>query len=98
VDSYQSRYVVNYPADPKMTRITEYKKLSQQEDDSSLKGITAIGREYPGQYREEGFDVPYYPIFKKESSDVLPKYFEEADKIENLIYIGRLAENKYKQM
>ena len=98
VDSFQSRYVVNYPADPQMTRITEYKKLSQQEDDKTLEGKTAIGREYPGQYGEDGFDEPYYPIFKKDQSDILPKYFKEADSIENLIYIGRLAENKYKQM
>lgn len=99
IDSFQKRAVTNYPADKKMTRITEYKKLSQQ-DLAKLKGITTIGKEYPGKFDENSkeFNIPCYPIYTKEELENHKKYINESKKIKNLYLLGRLAEYKYKQM
>lgn len=100
IDSFQKRPVVNYPAHPKMTRITEYKKLSQQEHESLLRDKTTIGREYPGEYSKnsKNFPDPYYPVIKKDGINPAEAYFKEAKEINNLYLLGRLAEYKYKQM
>lgn len=96
---YNSRYVVNYPAHPTMTRITDYKLLSQQESDSEAIGTT-IGKEYPGDYKRGSIDYPepYYPINNDVNNGIVNLYIEETKKIPNLIVLGRLAEYKYKQM
>ncbi|CRX36960.1 / rfbD / putative UDP-galactopyranose mutase /:439595 Forward [Candidatus Hepatoplasma crinochetorum] len=99
VDSFQKRAITNYPADEKMTRITEYKKLSQQNLEK-LRGITTIGKEYPGKFDENSkeFNIPCYPIYTKKELENHKKYINEAKKINNLYLLGRLAEYKYKQM
>ncbi len=96
---YNSRYVVNYPNHPTMTRITDYKLLSQQKNDPSVIG-TVIGKEYPGQYKREDkdFSEPYYPINNNENDSLVDLYTKRANKIPNLKLIGRLAQYKYKQM
>lgn len=96
---YNTRYVVNYPSHPTMTRITDYKLLSQQEDDSSVNGTT-IGKEYPGQYKRgsEEFPEPYYPINNEVNDSIVNNYLERVESIENLKVIGRLSQYKYKQM
>ncbi len=96
---YNSRYVVNYPADPIMTRITDYRLLSQQIEDNSIIGTT-IGREYPGQYdsKSKDFFEPYYPINNESNDAIVKTYLGRVDEISNLKVIGRLAEYKYKQM
>ncbi len=96
---YNSRYVVNYPAHESMTRITDYRLLSQQRDDSSIIGTT-IGKEYPGDYERgsKDFSEPYYPINNETNNAIVSSYLDEVKKIPNLIAIGRLAEYKYKQM
>ena len=96
---YNSRYVVNYPNHPTMTRITDYRLLSQQKLDSNAKGTT-IGREYPGAYNRDSvdFNEPYYPINNKKNDNIVNEYLNKVKSIDNLIVLGRLAEYKYKQM
>lgn len=99
-DEFQKRAVVNYPSHPTTTRITEYKKLSQQLNDVNLFGYTTIGKEFPGEYQRESTDFfePYYPILRRDVKNPIDIYNEEIQKTSNLKLIGRLAEYKYKQM
>ncbi len=95
---YNSRYVVNYPAHPTMTRITDYRLLSQQENEDIIG--TTIGKEYPGEYRRGSneFPEPYYPINNDVNDSIVSNYQIRASKISNLKLVGRLAQYKYKQM
>lgn len=88
LDSYQDAPVVNYPNDYDFTRITEFKKLTDQKSDK-----TTIVREYPTWDGE-----PYYPIPTKECSEQYDKYKAECDNLKNVIFLGRLAEYKYYNM
>lgn len=99
VDSFQKRIVVNYPDDPKMTRITEYKKFPNT-NSPRIKGITIIGKEFPGAYSENSkkFNIPCYPIYISNELENYKKYANESNKVENLFILGRLVEYKYKQM
>ncbi len=92
-DSFQNASVVNYPADLHFTRITEYKKLTQQ---NNLKG-TVIGKEYPGQYDSTSprFFNPCYPISNIETTNTYNKYLQELKKVKNLYCLGRLGQYKY---
>ena len=96
VDSFQQVGVVNYPADPTMTRITEYKKMSLQ----NIKNITTISKEYPGQFdlNSQQFNTRYYPIVNEKNTNLYCQYQDLAKQISNLHLIGRLAEYKYYDM
>lgn len=87
---YQPAVVVNYPNDYDFTRITEFKKLGDQDV-----GKTTIGIEYPGN---EGFIA--WPVLDKRNKEVFQKYWEEAEKLrkENIYFVGRLAEYRYYDM
>ncbi len=81
--------VVNYvESEPAFTRITEYKYLTGQDKNS-----TSISKEYP---QSEG--EPYYPIPTEENRKRYLLYKEKADKLNNVIFLGRLAEYKYFNM
>jgi UDP-galactopyranose mutase len=90
-ESYQPSAVVNYP-DLKypFTRITEFKKLTQQKHKK-----TTIGIEYPG---DEGFVA--YPFLDEKNKKIFKKYWQEAEKLQkkNIYFLGRLAEYKYYNM
>jgi UDP-galactopyranose mutase len=90
-ESYQPSAVVNYP-DLKypFTRITEFKKLTQQKHKK-----TTIGIEYPG---DEGFVA--YPFLDEKNKKIFQKYWQEAKKLQkkNIYFVGRLAEYKYYNM
>ena len=94
-NSYQPTAVVNYPADPKITRITEYKKMS-----NSISDKTIISLETPGQYdlKSHLFSTPYYPLNKKDTNLLHIKYENEVKKYENFYPVGRLATFKYINM
>ncbi len=89
---YQEAPVVNYPNDYDFTRITEFKHIHPVKSDK-----TTILKEYPKAYRPN-VDIPYYPVFTKENQELYNKYKEEADKFENLVLVGRLAEYRYYDM
>lgn len=54
---------------------------------------TTIVKEYP---KEKG--EPYYPIPRKENVDLYNLYKKEADKLDNIYFVGRLAKYKYANM
>ena len=85
---FQDAPVVNYPNDQPYTRITEFKYLTGQQHEK-----TSIVYEYP---RAEG--DPYYPIPRKENSDLYLKYRALADARPDVHFVGRLATYKYYNM
>jgi len=88
-ESYQPAAVVNYPdLKYKFTRITEFKKISQQ-----MNKKTTIGIEYPG---EEGFLA--WSLLDKGNIKKLKEYQQEARKFKNIYFVGRLSEFKYFDM
>jgi UDP-galactopyranose mutase len=89
---YQEAPVVNYPNDYDFTRITEFKHIHPVKSDK-----TTILKEYPKAY-QPNVDIPYYPVFTKENQELYSKYKEEANKFENLVLVGRLAEYRYYDM
>ncbi|MCQ3915279.1 MAG: hypothetical protein MJ195_00555 [Mycoplasmoidaceae bacterium] len=95
-DKYQDVAVVNYPADPSMTRITEFKLMTFQK----VNGVTTISKEYPGQFdlKSKDFNVRYYPIINKENQDLYNKYVAEFSKYNNFYPLGRLSQYKYFDM
>lgn len=95
-ESFQPASVVNYPGDEPFTRITEFKKLTEQK----LSGATCILREYPAPYQpgSERAGLPFYPIANPETAALYARYRSELDKIPNLFLCGRLAEYKYYNM
>jgi len=89
--NYQPSAVVNYP-DLKypFTRITEFKKLTQQKHKK-----TTIGIEYSG---DEGFVS--WPFLDEKNKKIFKKYWQKAEKLQkkNIYFLGRLAEYKYYNM
>lgn len=89
---YQSNACVNYPCNYDFTRIHEYKYYL---DDKSEK--TVIAKEYSEAF-ELGKNERYYPIPKDENTVLYNKYSEEAKKLSNVYFLGRLGDYKYYDM
>jgi len=90
-ESYQPVSVINYPdLKYKFTRITEFKKLTQQKHKK-----TTIGFECSGK---EGFMA--WPFLDEKNKTIFKKYWQEAKKLkkENIYFVGRLAEYRYYDM
>ncbi|MCZ7603728.1 MAG: UDP-galactopyranose mutase [Melioribacteraceae bacterium] len=80
---------INYTgSDVEFTRVVEHKHLSGQKSDR-----TTISKEYPTFYGE-----PFYPIPNDMNNKIYDKYKKESEKINNVIFAGRLAEYKYYNM
>lgn len=92
-DSFQPAPVVAYPQEEGYTRITEYKKLPQQDGEGSSYAI-----EYPLPYDPQQTTEPYYPVLTEESQQQYAKYRELAAGIPSLYCCGRLADFKYCNM
>ena len=91
-DSFQGNIAVNYTDhDHPYTRIVEHKYF---EFGSQPK--TVITKEYSQEWKP-GME-PYYPVNDERNSAVYEKYKAEADKLENVMFCGRLAEYKYYDM
>ncbi|MDF2542194.1 MAG: hypothetical protein K0S47_1912 [Herbinix sp.] len=87
-EDYQEAPVVNYPNDYDYTRITEFKKLTWQENKK-----TTICKEFPCDEGE-----PYYPFPTKECKEQFEHYEEEMKRENKVIFLGRLAEYRYYNM
>lgn len=85
---YQPVSQVNYPHDYDFTRIVEIKHATGQQHHK-----TTIVREYPMAEGE-----PYYPIPMPRNEELYKSYKEEAEKLDNIYFVGRLAEYKYYNM
>jgi len=88
VEQYQNAAVVNYPNDHSYTRITEFKHFYFQRHHK-----TTICYEYPSS---EG--APYYPIPNPESREIYCKYKKEAERLDDVYFVGRLAQYRYLNM
>lgn len=90
--NYQGVAVMNYTdAETPYTRIIEHKhfEFGQQEK-------TVISKEYSSEWKDDS--EPYYPINNEKNNALYQQYKELADKEENTIFGGRLAEYKYYDM
>jgi UDP-galactopyranose mutase len=90
--SYQENIVINYPNEHEYTRITEYKKFYPDLPNFN-QDKTVICKEIPGIW-----DVEAYPVESAENLAILEKYREEANQLENVYFLWRLANFKYLDM
>ncbi len=88
VEYYQEAATVNYPNDYDFTRISEFKHLTGQ-----IHPWTTIAREYPTSSGE-----PYYPIPTAANQELYIRYKNEADKLDSVHFVGRLAQYRYFSM
>lgn len=88
VSKYQEVGTVNYPNDYEFTRITEFRHLTGQHDESS-----SIVREYPNADGDA-----YYPIPAPRNQLLYKRYVELAQARRDVTFVGRLAEYKYYNM
>ncbi len=97
IPNYQGNAVVNYTErEVPYTRVIEHKHFEmfgQQVYDCPR---TVISREYSTEWKD-GME-PYYPVNDKANSNLYAKYKELADKEQDVIFGGRLAEYKYYDM
>ena len=88
VSVYQQAPVVNYPNEQLYTRVTEFKYLTGQEH-----AKTSIVFEFPKSQGDA-----YYPVPRKENTELYTKYKALADRTPNVNFVGRLATYKYYNM
>lgn len=89
VRHYQENSVVNYPGmEVGFTRIIEYKHFGNQQTEK-----TTIVREYTTDDGE-----PYYPVPNARNRKIYQRYKEEADRLKDIYFVGRLANYKYFNM
>lgn len=92
VENFQGNAVVNYTErEIPYTRIIEHKHF---EFGSQPK--TVISKEYPTEW-VEGLE-PYYPINDEKNNALYEKYKQEASKLKNVFFGGRLGMYKYFDM
>lgn len=89
VSFFQENSVVNYPGqEVDFTRIIEYKHFGNQKSDK-----TTIVREFTTAEGE-----PYYPVPNAKNQAIYEKYRQEAQKLADVHFVGRLANYKYFNM
>jgi UDP-galactopyranose mutase len=86
--SFQAVGTVNYPNDYAYTRTTEFKYLTGQAHPQ-----TSLVYEYPTDKGD-----PYYPVPRAENQALYKKYQAEADALEHVTFVGRLATYRYYNM
>lgn len=95
--NYQGNAVVNYiDCEVPYTRIIEHKHFEMFGQDIYSCPKTVISREYSVEW-ELGMES-YYPVNDRRNSDLYARYQALAEKEENMIFGGRLAEYKYYDM
>lgn len=88
-DSFQINSVINYPNTEKFTRITEFNKFLFIKNSTSI-----ITKEYSSW--KEGFMA--YPVQSLDNQKIIDMYLDETKKLNNIHFVGRLAECKYYNM
>ena len=92
--NFQIATVENYPNDFDFTRITEFKKLLNEESN-----YTTIAREFPIPYNPKNPDLnPFYPMKNKANEELFEKYQTKLREFPNVVLAGRLAQYKYFNM
>lgn len=94
ISDYQGTAVMNY-ADQEIpyTRIHEFKHYHPEREQTKQ---TVTYREY-SKFCKEG-DEPYYPVATTENVNMMKKYSKECEKLDNVIFGGRLGTYKYIDM
>ena len=91
--NYQGNAVINYTDfEIPYTRIIEHKHF--EFDTTSPK--TIISKEYSTKWKKG--NEPYYPINDDKNNNLYLKYKEEADRLSNVYFGGRLGQYKYFDM
>lgn len=94
--NHQGNAVINYTeAEVPYTRIIEHKHF-EIENPAWSKDVTFISKEYSTEWKE-GME-PFYPVNDEKNSEIYKKYKALADKEENVLFGGRLAQYKYYDM
>ena len=95
--NYQGNAVVNYTErEVPFTRAIEHKHFEMFGTEVYDCPKTVISKEYSTEWKD-GME-PYYPVNDKQNSELYAQYKALADKEENVIFGGRLAEYKYYDM
>lgn len=95
--NYQGNAVVNYTErEVPYTRVIEHKHFEMFGAEVYENPKTVISKEYSTEWKD-GME-PYYPVNDKLNSELYAQYKALADKEENVIFGGRLAEYKYYDM
>ena len=95
--NYQGNAVVNYTErEVPYTRVIEHKHFEMFGTEVYDCPKTVISKEYSTEWKD-GME-PYYPVNDKQNSELYTQYKALADKEENVIFGGRLAEYKYYDM
>ncbi len=95
--NYQGNAVVNYTErEVPYTRIIEHTHFEMFGQEVYGNPKTVISKEYSTEWKP-GME-PYYPVNDKQNTELYAKYKELADKEQNVIFGGRLAEYKYYDM
>ena len=90
---FQGTSVINYCDDTvPHTRITEHKHFTPWEQHEK----TICFKEYSKETTQD--DVPFYPKRLAADKALLAKYRQEADQLNNLSFLGRLATYRYMDM
>ena len=87
-ERFQDVGTVNHPNDYGYTRVSEFKHITGQKHAS-----TSIVYEYPCAEGD-----PYYPVPRPENATLYKRYEEEAERTENVTFVGRLATYRYYNM
>jgi UDP-galactopyranose mutase len=86
---FQENSVINYPGmEVGFTRIVEYKHFGNQKSQK-----TTIAKEYTVDHGE-----PYYPVPNPRNQEIYQQYKNEAEKLTDVHFVGRLANYKYFNM
>lgn len=89
MEFFQENSVINYPGlEVDFTRIIEYKHFGNQQSDK-----TTIVKEFTVDTGE-----PYYPVPNQKNTLIYQRYKEEAEKLLDIYFVGRLANYKYFNM
>ena len=95
--NYQGNAVVNYTSKVEpFTRIIEHKHFEMFGDAVYARPKTVISREYPCEWSEG--KEPFYPVIDDKNGRIYKQYKELADREQNVVFGGRLAEYKYYDM
>ena len=95
VDDYQGTSVMNYAdKDVKFTRIHEFQHLHPERQKKN--NSTIIMKEYSRLSQRE--DEPYYPVNSITDRSSLELYRKETNKLEHVIFGGRLGTYQYLDM
>ena len=95
--NYQGNAVVNYTErEVPYTRVIEHKHFEMFGQEVYGNHKTVISKEYSTEWKP-GME-PYYPVNDKQNTELYAKYKALADREQNVIFGGRLAEYKYYDM